>query len=478
MAYNIRYVIDVANKLQAMPPSRKTFGYALGLAKGSAPEGQPLIMGPFTSAEGVAEVLGSNAEVVKQASTYFQGGWFGKPYEFYVAYANTETVDSLPQWSAGQAYQEGDKVQNLASGYICTFPHVSSGSFSTNLWNSIPTPEEPDSVEAWMPSTQYAESTVVRIEKQDAPSEYDYYQCVFAHTSGESFQATCWESYVPTGKPISDWMLEILQSSANYYTILPTKEFSTEECVSIAGAVEAASQPKTCMFMYSGSDAYTQQAVSDLGYQLQQLSYNRSMVIYDAEDEDGNLQYISAAVSSCYATVAFTSSRPSIVMADKPLTGVSALDLMDSVYSVLKSKNYNFYTKTTDIETNMFIDARMASGQFFDTIQAADWFAYNMKYKLVMLVQSRDKIPFTEDGLAIVKQTISETCVEALNSGVIGTGYDEDGDLVENGYAIQMPELADISKEDKAQRILRDVTVTLLLAGAVQTITVTNDIQL
>ena len=101
-----------------------------------------------------------------------------------------------------------------------------------------------------------------------------------------------------------------------------------------------------------------------------------------------------------------------------------------------------------------------------------------MKYKLVNLVQNRDKIPFTEDGLSIVKQTISETCVEALNAGIIGSGYDQDNVYIENGYKIDMPALSSISKADKAKRILRDVKVTFLLAGAVQVINVMNDIQL
>ena len=101
-----------------------------------------------------------------------------------------------------------------------------------------------------------------------------------------------------------------------------------------------------------------------------------------------------------------------------------------------------------------------------------------MKYKLVNLVQNRDKIPFTEDGLTMIKQTISETCVEALNAGIIGTGYDQDNVLIENGYKIEMPALSSIPKADKAKRILRDVKVTFLLAGAVQVINIMNDIQL
>ena len=94
------------------------------------------------------------------------------------------------------------------------------------------------------------------------------------------------------------------------------------------------------------------------------------------------------------------------------------------------------------------------------------------------MVQTRDKIPFTEDGLALVKQTISETCVEALNAGIIGTGYDQDDNYIENGFLISMPALSDISKADKAKRILRDVKVTFLLSGSIQRIEILNDIQL
>lgn len=482
MAYNIRNVIDVANKLQGMPPDRKTFGYALGIAKGTVAAGEPLIKGPYTSAEAVAEELGSNNPLVKQAEIYFSGGWFGKPFQYYAALINTETLASLPAWTAGQSYAVDDKVSETSEelkGYICTFAHVSSGTFSQELWKSIEEPSEgAESVAEWAEDTAYNAGDKVKVLKAGQDSEYDFYECNFAHTSGVEFQKNCWEAYVPTGKPMEEWATDILQDSANFYIILPTTEFSVAELVALAGKVESAAAPKTCAMMYGGTDAYDKQAATDLGAKLKALKYDRTMVCYDSPDSLGNVQDIAAAAISGYATVSFTSARPSIVMANKSLKGVTSLDLKDSVYSALQGKNYNFYTKTTDIETDMFIDARMASGQFFDTVQAADWLAYDMKYKLVNLVQSRGKIPFTEDGLAIVKQTISETCAEALSAGIIGTGYDQDNNLIENGYLIDIPELSEISKTDKAKRILRDVKVTFLLAGAIQVINILNDIQL
>ena len=471
MAYNIRNVIDVANKLQGMPPDRKTFGYGLAVAKGTPEVGHPIVRGPYTSAAGVAEDFGSNSEVVKIADTYFKGGWFGTPYQFFVSLINTETLASLKEWTVGQAYAVDNKVQNGGAGYVCTQEHVSSGTFSVNLWEKVETPESPETINEWAANTQYAAGTIVKHNEE-------YYKCNYAHTSGVEFVLVCWESYIPAGKPMEEWATDILQSSQNYYIVLPSNEFTNEEKVALAGKVESAAAPKTCAMM-SGEDGATNPLTSDdLGSLLKALKYDRTMVCYDKKDALGNIQYVNAAAISGYATVSFTSARPSITMANKQLKGVTSLDLKDSAYSALQGKNYNFYTKTTDIETDMFIDSRMASGQFFDTIQAADWLAYDMKYKLVNLVQNRGKIPFTSDGLAIVKQTITETCVEALSAGIIGTGYDQDNTLIENGFLIEMPELSEISKADKAKRILRDVKVTFLLAGAVQVIHILNDIQL
>lgn len=476
MAYNLRQVIDVANKIQGMPPDRKTFGYGLGLVKGTARAGQDLVMGPYTSAEGVAEEFGSNSEIVRIATTYFAGGWFGKPYQFYVAYADTETLASLAAWTAGQSYSVGQKVSDNAQGYICTWPHASSGEFSVNLW-TVSESEIPEATE-WTADTEYTVGASVKVPKSDSPSEFDYYTCNYAHVSGTEFQATCWDPYTPTGEPIEEWMKQYLQDAKNFYVFLPSIEFTTEELVAISTSVESASQPKLNIVTYTAQDAYNTAVTTDLGSKLKALNLDRTMVVYEPTNANGQVLYVSAAVLSAYATVSFTSARPAITMADKKLSGVTALDLKDAQYSALQSKNYNFYTKTTDIETDMFIDTRMASGQFFDTLQAADWLAYDMRYKLVNLVQTRDKIPFTEDGLALVKQTISETCVEALNAGIVGTGYDQDNNLIENGFLISMPALSSISKADKAKRILRDVKVTFLLAGAIQSIEILNDIQL
>lgn len=471
MAYNIRYVVDVQNVIQAMPPDRKTFGYGLGIAKGTS-TGQ-VVSGPYTSLADLVEEYGSNSEITRMGQTYFSGGWYGKPLEFYVSIVDTETVESLNQWVSANEYTEGMKVQNGGSAYICTFPHLSPDTFSTSMWEEI---AEPSEFTAWEADTDYAVGDCVSVTGEDDSTTY--YQCLCSHTSGESFQTACWASYEPTGKDISDWMIDILGANQNYYIILPSREFSIAECSKIAAAVESASVSKTVMFSRPDSELTDPAVVTDLASTLKALNYDRSMVIYDPLDANGQCEYENAAVASGYATVDFTSARPMLVQANKKLKNITPLDLKSAVYTALRAKECNFYTKTTDIDTAMFIDASMASGQFFDTIQCADWLAYNIMYELVVLEQKMSSIPFSTTGLKMVYSCIEKVAVKALNANVIATGYDSDGNYIENGYKILVPAIEDVANTDKAQRILRNVKSTFLMAGSIQSIVITNDIQL
>ena len=475
MAYNIRYVIDVQNVIQAMPPDRKTFGYGLGIAKGASASGQ-LINGPFNSLTDVIEQFGSNTEPARLAQTYFSGGWYGKPLEFYVAMVDTETVESLPQWTVANSYADDDKIQENNQAYICVFPHVSSGTFSTDLWKSV-TEKEATGATEWAMNTKYQSGQFVKVT-DEGTSQATYYKCVYEHTSEEEFRIVCWESYTTTGRPISEIMQDLLTANTNYYIVLPSREFSVQECVDISAAIEASTNPKTAIYSDHSSSDIDASSETDLPARLKALGYDRSMVVYDPLNADGQSRYINAAVASGYATVDFTAARPMLVQANKKLKGVTALDLKSLVYTVLKNKNCNFYTKTTDIDTAMFIDARMASGQFFDTIQCADWIAYNIMYELANLQQTMASIPFDDDGFKMVYNCIEKVAIRALNANIIASGYDSEDNYIENGYSIYVPGIKDINKTDKAKRILRNVQNKFLMAGSMQVIVVTNDIQL
>jgi len=270
----------------------------------------------------------------------------------------------------------------------------------------------------------------------------------------------------------------LFKIDANYYTVTCTNDFTDSQKVTIAGQVETVAK-KIAIFKTGNVDCYNSELATDLGSLLKALNYNRSLVIYTS-DKDGstNPAYIDQAVAAIPATVEYTTAKPALVLDDKELTGIIAEDLTPEQYVALEGKNINYYTKTSDISASVFKRGTLASGYFFDTIQNTDWLAYNMTYNLFMLKKRKPKIPFTAKGFAMVASAITAACITALNADVIGSGYDEDGNYIENGFLLSMPALADVSLDDKAARYLQNVSTEVLLSGAIQTFEIVNNVYL
>lgn len=92
----------------------------------------------------------------------------------------------------------------------------------------------------------------------------------------------------------------------------------------------------------------------------------------------------------------------------------------------------------------------------------------NLKLKLANM---GSKIPYTPQGLNMVKAAIEKVLRVSQNLGALREDYvDADGNLV-RGYEVQMPNFDDISDSDKASRVLRNVRVIAYLSGAISKIT-------
>ena len=67
------------------------------------------------------------------------------------------------------------------------------------------------------------------------------------------------------------------------------------------------------------------------------------------------------------------------------------------------------------------------------------------------------KIPYNEFGLAMVKNEITSALEEMVRQGALSS------------YTVVMPDINDIPDSDKANRVLRNVNITAVLAGEVET---------
>jgi hypothetical protein len=89
---------------------------------------------------------------------------------------------------------------------------------------------------------------------------------------------------------------------------------------------------------------------------------------------------------------------------------------------------------------------------------------------VVNLLINRDKVPYTDDGIALIEARIRQALELGQDRGGIApTEYDEDGN--ENlGFTIEVPLASNISANQKASRVLTDVKFTARLAGAIHVV--------
>jgi hypothetical protein len=93
-----------------------------------------------------------------------------------------------------------------------------------------------------------------------------------------------------------------------------------------------------------------------------------------------------------------------------------------------------------------------------------------IKVNVVTAMINRNKVPYTDAGIAIIEAAIRQALARGqATGGIAPTEYDENGN--ENlGYTVTVPLAATISPNQKASRILEDVEFTARLAGAIHVV--------
>lgn len=114
-------------------------------------------------------------------------------------------------------------------------------------------------------------------------------------------------------------------------------------------------------------------------------------------------------------------------------------------------------------------------GSWIDISRTKVYLATEIKNALISLklrlANMNRKIPYSPAGLNMIKAAIERVLRVAQGLGALREDYvDSEGNLVK-GFEVSMPNFEDISDADKSARILRNVTVTAYLSGAISKIT-------
>lgn len=158
-------------------------------------------------------------------------------------------------------------------------------------------------------------------------------------------------------------------------------------------------------------------------------------------------------------------------MHGKTLVGVAVEKLTTTQETNIVAQNGNIYRREYGV--NFYRDGRMVSGQFLDTVHHALWVKARVAESLFGLLKRQSDllkgVRFTDTGLAMIEQAIWNNPVNiGILNGSISNEVnvsDETGMKEDLRPTIYVPNRADISTDDIAQRMLNGVVVEYVYAG-------------
>ena len=213
--------------------------------------------------------------------------------------------------------------------------------------------------------------------------------------------------------------------------------------------------------------AYNPDSTTDTGYLLYNGNYFRTFWFFH---KDAATDFPEAAVMArCFAILPGGET-----WANKKLAGVTTDPLTETQYIAITKKNGNTFERFRNISITQ--NGKVAAGEWIDVIRFRDWLQKEITVNVFNALVNNDKIPYTDEGIAIIEAQIRQALeLGTRRGGIAPVEYDEDGN--ENyGYTISVPLSSSISANQKATRVLQDVSFTARLAGAIHVVEITGSL--
>lgn len=217
---------------------------------------------------------------------------------------------------------------------------------------------------------------------------------------------------------------------------------------------------------------------TDVMYLAKQAEYARSAIQYSSTSK-----YAIASFLARILTTNWNGSNTTITLMFKTEPGITPESLSNTDANAIDAKNGNVYAAyndgTADIQTGI-----TPSGQYVDTVIGCDWLRLAIQAACYTLLRSLPKIPQTDAGMHQLGTAIEGVCAQGVNNGLIapgvwtgpGFGQLRTGDTLSKGFYVYVPPIANQSSADRAARRSVPIQVAVKLAGAVQTVDVSIDV--
>lgn len=429
-------IVNVNVSLAASTPSKPSFGAALIAAYHSV-GGSARVLGPYSKASDVASA-GFPQAVITAANKFFAQN--PTPTQLYVgrrALPFTQKVKLSPtSHTAGDVYKLNVGATAGIGGTQITYTVPSSTSLATVC-------------------TALASAITAQGNGTADGSSGTFIEWT-ASTAG---QLTEFQNQTPTilgqledtaDPGIATDLTAILAANQNWYGLI-LDSYSQNEILAAAAWVEANKK----LFPFNTCDTLCADNTStnDVIATVKADAYARSGGLFV---QNSNMSYAAAA----WLGSRLTATPGSDTWAFKTLASVTAdVALPPGWDTAVLAKRGSVYTQLDDV--NFTRGGSTGSGEWFDIARGVDWLVADMQVEVLALLLSNKKIPFDDDGIEMIANTMR---------GVLGEAVDADL-LVKGTTFVTVPLAASVSPVDKGNRVLNSVSFGGELAGAIHTLT-------
>lgn len=309
-------------------------------------------------------------------------------------------------------------------------------------------------------SRLYTSLDAVAVDFDETDPEYQAARHLLAQSEqlGRSVQDFRIGYVAPSGD-ISDALQALVDAGTEWYCTLLTSRTTadildasqwteTQEKILLAQTSETATRDSAYNPTTPGSD---------LGSVLKANSRNRTALFWHADDTE----YLDAAM----AGLALPQSPGTLTWALKQLSEVVASSLTPTQYSNLtgtttaptSGKNVNVYAPLTS-QAAIVQRGMMSSGRFIDVQRSVDYLRNRYEVGIGNLLLTLPKLPYSNEGIERVANVVRSENAAAKELGILDA---------EAEFLVSAPAVADVSAENRANRVLPPITNQVRLAGAI-----------
>ena len=194
-----------------------------------------------------------------------------------------------------------------------------------------------------------------------------------------------------------------------------------------------------------------------LAYDLNNASESRAVLVYQ------NYSQRNQQADAAFAGIGLPTVPGSITWKFKTPVGISQVQVSVGANAELMSKGVNIVTRSNNV--NFTKEGTTSSGQFIDITRGIDWLEARLQENILSLQLNNGKIPYTNAGLSLVGGAIREILRLGSNNG-----------LLNDDFSISVPDVSSVLANDKANRILKNVTFVASLQGAIHKIEINGTV--